>query len=53
MTTNFNGMKAYFIKYSQMKGLSSSTVQSGIEAFLIDNGVTADEITKIKEILLD
>ena len=53
MTTNFNGMKAYFIKYSQMKGLSSATVQSGIEAFLIDNGVTEEEITKIKEILLD
>lgn len=52
MTANFKSMTTYFLKYSKLKGNKTPDIKSGIEAFLIDNGVTEKEIAEIRRILV-
>lgn len=53
MTGMFNAMNSYFIKYSRSKGDERANLQSGIEWFLKDNGVTEEEISNIKRIMTE
>ena len=53
MAGAMDAMYSYFMKYSKYKGSAEASVKDGIEKFLLDNGVTADEIANIREIMTE
>ncbi len=53
MSGAMDAMYSYFMRYSKYKGSAEASVKDGIEKFLLDNGVTADEIANIREIMTE
>lgn len=56
-TRNMSGamesLYSYFMRYSKYKGSSDASVKDGIEKFLSDSGVTAEEIENIRKIMTE
>ena len=53
MSGAMDAMYSYFMKYSMYKGSAEASVKDGIEKFLLDNGVTAEEIDNIRKIMTE
>jgi len=53
MSGAMDSMYSYFMKYSRYKGRAEASVKDGIEKFLLDSGVAAEEIESIRKILTE
>ena len=53
MSGSMDAMYSYFMKYSRYKGSTEASIKDGIEKFLLDSGVTAEEIDNIRKILTE
>ena len=53
MVSNTEGMRIYFGKYATAKKYDGNDAfHFGLEAFLLDNGLTQREISAIRDIML-
>ena len=53
MSGAMDAMYSYFMKYSKYKGAAEASVKDGIEKFLLDSGISADEILNIRKIMTE
>lgn len=52
ITAAFESLYAFFIGYAQARNTEKS-LKYGVEAFLKDKGVTAEELKNIRDILIE